>query len=94
MATVAAGEIGAGRLLTSPPRAVSEWTRRGEHLGLLLAAAESLAGAMPTAVRYGLADIRGEGAYWLPRPRSRPAEENYRIFASNPSWARRQPRRA
>jgi KDO2-lipid IV(A) lauroyltransferase len=94
MATVAAGEIGAGRLLPSPRRAVSEWARRGEHLGLLLAAATSLTSALPTALRYGLADIGGEGAYWLLRPRSRLAEENYRIFASSPSEARRLTRRA
>ena len=94
MATVAAGESRAGWPLTSLRLAVSEWIRRGEALGLLLAAATSLTAAMPTAVRYGLADIGGEGAYWLLRPRSRLAEENYRIFASGPAQTRRLTRRA
>ena len=94
MATVAAGESRAGWPLTSLRLAASEWIRRGEPLGLLLAAATSLTAAMPTAVRYGLADIGGAGAYWLLRRRSRLAEENYRIFASGPAQARRLTRRA
>lgn len=94
MATVAAGDVPVVRPLASPWRAASEWIRRGEHLGLLLVLARSLTAAMPTAVRYGLADLGGEGAYWLLRPRSRLAEENYRIFAGSPAQARRLTRRA
>jgi lauroyl/myristoyl acyltransferase len=94
MATAVAGDRGVLRLRPSPAQACSEWIRRGEHLGLLLAAATSLTRTMPTAIRYGLADVGGEGAYWLLRRRSRLAEENYRIFAGNPTQARRLTRRA
>ena len=94
MATAAAGNRGAGRLLSSPVQTASEWVGRGEHVGLLLAAATSLTKAMPTPVRYRLADIGGEGAYRLLRRRSRLAEENYRVFAGDPDRARRLTRLA
>ena len=94
MATAAAGDGVSDRLVASRPSLVSGWIGRGEHLGLLLAAATSVTAAMPTAVRYGLADLGGEGAYWLLRSRSRMAQENYLTLAGSAARARRLTRRA
>lgn len=49
---------------------------------------------MPTPLRYGLADLGGEGAHFLLRDRALVARENYRPLASGEPDARRLTRRA
>ena len=93
--TAAVGKLGSGRPLGGlRPAAPGGWLRRGEPLALLLGLATTLTALMPTRLRYALADLGGEGAYWLLRPRSRVAEENYLPFASPEAGARALTRRA
>ncbi len=85
---------GGGRALGTRPGPRPGWRQRGEHLGLLLRLAVVLTSAMPTSVRYALADIGGDGAHRLLRRRARVARENYLPFTRGEREAERLTRRA